>query len=72
LKVKCRFPFNLSLLIFQLAPLTLSSCHQRLAVPVPVPEPEPEPVPVSGQGVIDFFLYRDLEDASSGGIDEQI
>jgi len=26
----CRFPFNLSLLIFQLALLTLSSCHQPL------------------------------------------
>ena len=31
---RCRFPFNLSLLIFQLAQLTLSMCHlsAKLAV----------------------------------------
>jgi hypothetical protein len=56
----CRFPFKLSLLIFQLAPLTLSSCHQ------------PSGLPVSGQGVIDLLLCRELEDAGSCGIHEQV
>lgn len=55
---RCRFPFKLSLLIFQLAQLTLSSCHQPLALPV------------SGQGVIDLLLGRDLEDAGRGRINE--
>ena len=30
---RCRFPFTLSLLIFHLALLTLSSCHQLLVLP---------------------------------------
>ena len=30
-KAQCRFPFNLSLSIFQLAQLTLSMCHQAAA-----------------------------------------
>ena len=28
----CRFPFKLSLLIFHLAPATLSSCHQPVGL----------------------------------------
>ena len=47
---QCRFPFKLSLLILQLAPLTLSSCHQ------------PSALPVSGQGGSDLLLCRELED----------
>ena len=46
----CRFPFKLSLLFLQLAPLTLASCHQ------------PSALPVSGKGGIDLLLCRELED----------
>jgi len=56
----CRFPFNLSVLIFQLATLSFASCHRPLSLHV------------SGQGGIDLVVCRELEDAGSGRIHEQV
>ena len=56
----CRFPFNLSLLCFQLAQLTLSSCDQLLAWLA------------SGYCTIDLLLGRDLEDAGRSSVYEQV
>jgi hypothetical protein len=57
---RCRFPFNLSLVIFQLAQLTLSSCHQ------------PFVWLVSGHGVIDLLLGRNLENTGLGRVNQQV